>query len=81
MKKYYIILFICMLIFSGCSQFKATPVPKEFISYIGTWKGICVHFTLTPDGRVSYEKISVHGKFSINAPLKEISATSIKIGI
>jgi hypothetical protein len=79
MQKKLIVVLSLILTLSACGLLRGNPVPDEYKSIVGTWKGNGVDLTVTSDGGISYHKVSGDGSFSLNGPLKTVSDTELQI--
>lgn len=67
-------------VLAGCKM-TGIPVPADKAAYVGHWKGLGVDLIITPDGGVSWKRVSGSGSASVEAPLQSFDGNNFTVGV
>ena len=78
LKKILYVSLLCLL-FVGCAE----PLASDKLNYAGHWMSAdsSINLTITPEGRVEYEKILPGKSTSLSAPIKSFDGDSFTAGV
>ena len=77
-QRYYVLLVLCSALFIvSCG----VPIPKDKLTYVGTWKGDSISLVIDRSGKVDYKLTQGTDTKHIRAPIQKFDEYSLTIGL
>lgn len=77
-RRAFLAILLISLMMTACG---GITVPADKANYVGQWQGLGMDLTITPDGGVSYKRVSGSGSTSVTAPLQSFVGDDFVVGI